>query len=156
MCPPPCRVVDARPRHPTSVVIDARALHASPVRERNAPVWPPERDVRDDRLAFLAARDQLRRAASPWWLALLRILEAGGPRGTRGMAASPRARGFAAATRMDAEARSDRMRWLVVACDDLAQRLAPDERQRLRASGELPVWFLPEVLEQARVLRRQA
>jgi len=47
------------------------------------------------------------------------------------------------------------MRWLLIACDDAAQRLAPEERQSLRASGVLPAWFLPEVLEQARELRRR-
>lgn len=130
-------------------------VHASRVRQRRTPPWPPEQDVRDERLAFLAARDDLRRAASPWWLSLLRLLEVGGPRGTRGMAASSSAKGFASATRMDADARSYRMNSLVVACDDAACRLTPLERQRLRYHGELPAWFLPEVVEQARQLRRR-
>ena len=126
------------------------------MRQRRPSGWPPERDVQDERLAFLAARDELRRAASPWWLSLLRILEVAGPRGTRGMAASSSARGFAATTRMDADTRSDRMSSLVIACDDAACRLTPLERQRLRFHGELPAWFLPEVLEQARQLRSRA
>jgi len=57
---------------------------------------------------------------------------------------------------MDADTRSDRMSSLVIACDDAACRLTPLERQRLRFHGELPAWFLPEVLEQARQLRSRA
>jgi hypothetical protein len=121
------------------------------------PPWPPEHDVTDERLAFLAARASLARRANPWWMSLVRIIEVGGPRGTRGMSASPSRGGFSTGytsrRTLTSEYVGHRMAYYVVACDDLAGKLSAEERRALRATGELPEWFLPAVEGHVRASR---
>jgi hypothetical protein len=83
----------------------------------------------DERLAWLAARDHCRTRAeshSPiFWLFI--VLSFGRAAWTR---------------RAQTE---DKMNDYAFVVDDLARRLSPDERMRLRATGKLPDWFLPAV-----------
>jgi hypothetical protein len=106
----------------------------SRVRSAQVP-WPPkDGPLRDERLAFLAAAPTLRKRArrtSGWRWVLFELL------------AMPFFhRAFVVR----------RMHRLVLACEEAAGKLDALERQRLRATGELPAWFHPEV---ARLARRR-
>ena len=100
--------------------------------------------VNDDRLCWLAVRDRLGSRA--------RRL---GPFGLLGILAG-RSRG---ATRLGGdlrrEAASDRMSDYAIAVDRASGRLSAQERAHLRATGELPPWFLDAVEQRAAELRRQ-
>jgi hypothetical protein len=114
-------------------------------------------EVTDEQLAFLAIRPALVRRSRPWWLALFRILEAGGNSAyvaDRGMAKVANG-GVMAKRTITAEIRGDRMADLVVACDVVAQSLSSDERTVLRLTGVVPEWFLPEVLAQSEALKAE-
>jgi hypothetical protein len=41
------------------------------------------------------------------------------------------------------------------ACLELSERLTPDEEDRLRATGELPDWFVPELKVRAAEIRKR-
>ena len=101
--------------------------------------------VNDDRLCWLAVCDRLGSRA--------RRL---GPFGLLGILAGGRSRG---ATRLGGdlrrEAASDRMADYAVAVDQVSGRLSAPERARLRATGEVPPWFLDAVEQRAAELRRQ-
>jgi hypothetical protein len=118
--------------------------------------WPPETGVCDARLAFCAARPFLLKRAKPWWLSLFRLAEVyGGPNNARS-GLEPDARGRVAQPGLTVdEIRSDRFRAYAFACDRVADRLDAAERERLRATGELPKWFLPAVETTAREIKRQ-
>jgi hypothetical protein len=82
----------------------------------------------DERLAWLAVRDQVQRETAP--STLMRIL--GAMTSSRG---SHEARELA----------GDKRSAYAFAVDDLARELKPEERRILRETGMIPVWFLPEV-----------
>jgi hypothetical protein len=114
-------------------------------------------ELRDEQLAFLAARPFLIKKSRPWWLSLFRILEAGGNSAyvmDRGMARVPNG-GMMAKRTITSEIGGDRMADLVVACDAAAQTLTPDERTILRLTGALPEWFLPQVVAEAEQVKAQ-
>jgi hypothetical protein len=114
-------------------------------------------EVTDGQLAFLAVRPALIRRSRPWWLALFRILEAGGNSAyvsDRGMAKVPNG-GVMAKRTITSEIRGDRMADLVVACDIVAEALSPDERTVLRLTGALPEQFLADVLAEAETLKAE-
>jgi len=50
---------------------------------------------------------------------------------------------------------SDRMHVYAVAVDDAAQTLSADERQHLRATAEVPDWFMDDVERRYREIRKQ-
>jgi hypothetical protein len=127
-----------------------------------AMTWPPETGVGISRLAFLAAREDLRRMARPWWLALLRGAEVyGGPytgRSTMTRAARDAERGAAmriAPQTMANEISSGRMAAYAFACDRVSELLSVEERQALRGRGALPAWFLPEVERVGKQIRKR-
>lgn len=110
--------------------------------------WPPEQGVSDARLAWLAAAPHVRRKTRPWWATAFRMAElSGGGIGT--------ATALAAVPTTASEITGDRARAYAFACDRLADRLQQEERERLRASGELPAWFLPQLDRDAAVWRRR-
>ena len=118
--------------------------------------WPPGESLTDERLAFLAAEPALRKLATPWWLGFLRVFTAGGS--ANGMLVSPGAtfgRDGSGPGGVTQEIRGDRMLAYVVAADIAAQRLSPEERRLLRATGELPAWFLDAVREAHAELKRR-
>lgn len=88
--------------------------------------------VRDERLAWLAVRDQLNRRSRRRSV-LGRLLGNLTPTGT----------GFG--TDLTRGSVKSRMMRYSFAVEDVAQRLSPQERQVLRATGEVPDWFLDAV-----------
>lgn len=97
----------------------------------------------DERLCWLAVRDELRRKArGRGVVALMRILAASPGRGRR--------------LRSDDanELVADRMRHYAFAVDELAERLDPQERQVLRQTGRVPAWFLGQVEQRAAEIRK--
>jgi hypothetical protein len=102
---------------------------------------PPK--VRDERLAWLAVRDELERYSR-----------------SRPMTFVMRIMGNMAPTRQglgtDATAgvTTGRMRRWSFAVHDVAQRLDAEERRVLRTTGRVPDWFLDAVRKRYRELRR--
>jgi hypothetical protein len=118
--------------------------------------WPPEGSLTDERLAFLAIEPELRALSRPWWLALVKLFTAGGA--SNGVTVSAGASGAldkARTTSVAQDVRDRRMLDYVVAADVAAQRLNAEERKALRATGELPAWFLGAVQEAKAELRRR-
>jgi len=98
--------------------------------------------VRDERLAWLAVRDDLaRRSRGGPFTFLRRVL--GNITPTRG--------GFG--TDLTVPAVSRRMRRYSFAVHDVAQRLDAGEREVLRTTGRVPDWFLGAVTQRYRQLR---
>ncbi len=110
---------------------------------RRPPSWPPPQRLRDERLAWLAARAEAQRRSRPWWLTVLRL----------GAGARPSAHGF----RRDNANRlgSHRLQCYGSAVDQLSRSLSAAERVTLRATGELPPWFWADLDEVAKAHRRR-
>jgi hypothetical protein len=103
---------------------------------------PPK--VRDERLAWLAVRDELARySRSRPMTFVMRIMG--------NMA--PTRRGFGTdATEVVTTGRMHRWSFAV---HDVAQRLDAEERRVLRTTGRVPDWFLDAVRKRYRELRRR-
>jgi len=102
----------------------------------------PTPGLRDERLCWLAVEEKLRRRSmrgTGFFIGLSSLVRSAdvafGAPGT--------ARGFASA----------KMRKYAVAVDIVAMRLNPQEREVLRTTGEVPDWFLDEVLAEARKVK---
>ncbi len=111
------------------------------------------RKLRDERLAWLAVRDELRhRGTNNPVKALIRVLAAARPQ------AKMRRDGTAVAGLRGTEGidvvRGPMMRY-AYAVDDVAKRLSDEERRVLRETGAVPDWFLPAVHRRSRELRRR-
>lgn len=118
--------------------------------------WPPGESLTDERLAFLAVEPQLRKLSKPWWLSFVRVFTAG--ESANGIMRSPGASVALDAARTSGVAqdvRDGRMLAYVVAADVAAQKLSADERRTLRATGELPEWFLDAVVAAKDDLKRR-
>jgi hypothetical protein len=98
--------------------------------------------VRDERLAWLAVRDELARRSRDRPLTFLRRIFGN---------LSPTPKGFGQDTTAPATGR--RMRRWSFAVFDVAQRLDAGEREVLRATGHVPDWFLDAVRQRFRQLR---
>ncbi|QMU75512.1 hypothetical protein GXW83_06905 [Streptacidiphilus sp. PB12-B1b] len=104
--------------------------------------------VSDERLCWLAVRDQLNKKANKLGpLGWLTALAGAGNRGGQ------RASGLGGDMRR--EGRADTMDDYAFAVDDAAGKLSAEERAHLRATGELPEWFLGEVERLAAVIKKQ-
>lgn len=114
-------------------------------------VWPPGRGLADHRLVFLAAKPAMDVLSRSRWGAFVHFLE----RSSRPATNGGFARGVSTGRRMSDEGRSEQMRALVVACDELRSQLTPAELQALRERGELPGWFVPELHSAAKAIKRQ-
>jgi hypothetical protein len=105
--------------------------------------------VSDDRLCWLAVRDQVNKKANklgPFgWLTLL--AGSGGRGGGR--------RACALGGDMRREGRSDTMADFAFAVDEAARQLSAEERKHLRATGEVPDWFLADVVRRAAVIGKR-
>jgi hypothetical protein len=111
--------------------------------------------VNDDRLCWLAVREQLnRRAGRPGLRGWFAALAGGSMRGTTG---SRRLGTGASQLGGDVrrEARSDAMADFAFAVDEAAGDLSAEERRHLRATGEVPEWFLGEVERRAAAIRKR-
>jgi hypothetical protein len=121
----------------------------------------PRPKLRDERLCWLAVRDELRRGPglnNPF-RALARVFgtaRSASPR--RGRAAGRAA--FRAAGRVEVRVEGQenlakgKIRRYAFAVDDVAGRLSDEERRILRTTGKVPDWFLEAVRERYRELRR--
>ncbi len=102
---------------------------------------PPK--VRDERLAWLAVRDELARRMRNRPMTFLRRIFGN---------MTPTTKGFGVDT--TAPLISRRMRRWSFAVHDVAQRLDAQERQVLRTTGRVPDWFLDAARKRYRQLRR--
>ncbi|MDN3023464.1 hypothetical protein [Streptomyces sp. S.PB5] len=101
-------------------------------------------NVTDERLCWLIVRDELRRRTGRLrFFGWATVLFSGRP----GNAA------FGGDLRR--EHASDKMTDYAVAVDAAAQALSATERTHLRATAELPDWFLPDVERRYRQLRKR-
>lgn len=98
--------------------------------------------VRDERLAWLAVRDELARRSRNRPLTFVRRIFGN---------LAPTTKGFGHDT--TAPVTSRRMRRWSVAVHEVAQRLDAGEREVLRATGRVPDWFLDAIGERYRQLR---
>ncbi|MEV4556001.1 hypothetical protein AB0K51_03265 [Kitasatospora sp. NPDC049285] len=103
----------------------------------------------DERLCWLAVRDRLgkkaRRVGPFGWLLALTAASGGRQGGT--------AAGIAGDMRR--EGSSGRMHDYAFAVDAASERLSAEERGRLRATGEVPEWFLADVERRAAESRKR-
>ena len=101
--------------------------------------------VNDDRLCWLAIRDELgkssRRLGVFGWITVL-----GGGRGGSGAALGGSARRDAA---------SDRMADFAIAVDEASNQLSHEERLHLRSTGDVPDWFLADVQRRAAAIQKE-
>ncbi|WP_079063264.1 hypothetical protein [Peterkaempfera griseoplana] len=110
-------------------------------------------NVTIERLCWIAAREQLNRKAHKAGLfGWLTALGAGGI-GRRSGSAARTAAGIAGDLRR--ESASDKMREYAFAVDDAAGTLSAAEREQLRATGELPEWFLADVERRVAEMRKR-
>jgi hypothetical protein len=107
-------------------------------------------NVRIERLAWLAVRDRLARGGrdNPV-LAMFRIRSGG----RHSRLAVP---GVPDRDWLGFDLTAGRMASFGFAVYDVAQELSVEERQVLRATGDVPDWFLPAVYRRRRRLRRQS
>lgn len=107
-------------------------------------------NVRIERLAWLAVRDRLAKGGrnNPI-LAMFRVRSGG----RHSRLAIP---GVPDRDWLGYDLTSCRMASFGFAVYDVAQELSVEERQVLRATGEVPDWFLPAVYRRRRRLRRQS
>jgi len=101
---------------------------------------PPK--VRDERLAWLAVRDELSRRSRRGPVTFVRRVFGN---------MTPTGQGLGADLTVPAANR--RMRRYSVAVHDVAQRLDAGEREVLRTTGRVPDWFLGAVVKRYRQLR---
>jgi hypothetical protein len=106
-------------------------------------------NVRIERLAWLAVRDRLAKGGrnNPMF-AMFRIRSGG----RHSRLAIP---GVPERDWMGYDLTAGRMASFGFAVYDVTQELSVEERQVLRATGEVPDWFLPAVRRRRRRLRRQ-
>jgi hypothetical protein len=107
--------------------------------------------LRDERLAWLAIEDQLKRASrrGPFG-PLLTLLGSAGGMGwsySNGRVTTHTGGGIGRSIG------SGRMVRYSIACDEQAKRLTAEERQILRTRGHVPPWFLDTVLAEAKKIK---
>ncbi|RKE20079.1 hypothetical protein [Streptomyces sp. TLI_171] len=103
-------------------------------------------NVTDERLCWLLARDQLaKQSARPgafgWFTLVVGAL-------------SWRGRGARQGREMRQERSSQRTADYALAVDDAAETLTADERRRLRATRQLPEWFMADVERRYAAIRK--
>jgi hypothetical protein len=117
--------------------------------------WRVDPDLTDERLAFLAAKDAMKKHSRPRFLTLWRIITVGGGRmTTRGMALS-RSGGMYLVSDYAQDLAWEAFEPYVIACDKVAAGLSQEERRILRGTGELPAWFLPDVYREAKRVKTE-
>lgn len=134
----------------TSARIPSQVRRASRKVANPPSMWPPAPGLADHRLVFLAAKPALQVLSQSRFGLVMSIFERGAWNATRGSAS----RGMVAMD-MTHEGKGENMRSLVLACDEVSERLSPVELAAVRATGRLPEWFVPAVHAQARDIRRQ-
>ena len=111
--------------------------------------WQPNQQLPAARLAWIAAKPELQRRATPWWAIPLRLFFGALSLRTGNRRASVVARGgspgLGEARQVSEAAMSSRMAAYSVAVDIAAERLTQEEKVKLRELGELPDWFFEAV-----------
>jgi hypothetical protein len=110
--------------------------------------------LRDDRLCWLAVRDQLDRCARRGPLMVLAYMAV---RRRRYIGTNPRGEKLVSSAVGEQAGRDitgGKMRTYALAVYDVSARLSPDERQVLRTTGQVPDWFLGAVLDHPRTVRK--
>jgi hypothetical protein len=103
--------------------------------------------LRDERLAWLAVRDELSRRSRSRLATFFAFIGAGGVRlgGIRGR------------TRLAGELHDERitgkMMRYSVAVDRVSRRLSRDERLHLRDTGRVPAWFMERVIAEEKTVK---
>lgn len=110
--------------------------------------------LRDDRLCWLAVRDQLHRRARRNPVMFLAYVVGRHPRYIGTNAAGERLVSNAFGQGASQDIARGKMQRYAIAAYEVSARLNPDERQALRATGQVPTWFLPAVLDQAKTIRK--
>lgn len=102
--------------------------------------------LRDERLAWLAVRDELSRRSRSCFATLFAFLGAGGMRigGIRGRTGI--------ASELHNERITGRMMRYSVAVDRVSRRLSQDERVHLRETGRVPAWFVERVIAEEKTV----
>ncbi|MFI9269839.1 hypothetical protein ACIGXM_03845 [Kitasatospora sp. NPDC052896] len=104
----------------------------------------PLPNVTDERLCWLVVRDELHKKSSKLgvfgWITIL----GGGRRG-----------GAALGGDLRREQASGRMGDYALAVDDAASTLSADERGHLRATGQVPEWFMADVERRYQEIHRR-
>ena len=105
--------------------------------------------LNDDRLCWLAVRDRLNKKANKlgpfgWLTALAGGAPGRGSRSGAGLGGDLRR-----------SERADKMGDYAFAVDEAARKLSAEERKHLRATGEVPDWFLGEVERLAAAAKKQ-
>jgi len=109
-------------------------------------------DMRIERLAWLACRDEMERRSRRWYETLARVLSARGSE----MTVSRAGRIYPTVTRQVTDAdQTRRLGVLEFAVDDVAQSLSVSEQAELRTNGLLPPWFVGAVLKHAKAVERE-
>ncbi|MFL6098363.1 MAG: hypothetical protein ACJ71T_00235 [Actinomycetales bacterium] len=102
-------------------------------------------DLRQERLAWLAARPYLDRIHRKWWHVLTRVMRARNrPRGTVWIR-----------DHIETDDLSKSLQQASLVIDDLAGRFSPYEREVLRRTGLLPEWFWPAYLAEFEAASRR-
>ena len=138
------RMTDAQERMSSQVRRACRKVAAPPT------PWPPATGLNDSRLVFLAARPALDVLAQSRAGAVMNILDRSSRYTSRGAGSRQMS-----IPDMSREARGENMRSLVLACEDVAERLSAEEMAAVRTRGQLPAWFVPSVAAEARLIRKQ-
>ena len=102
----------------------------------------PTPKLRDERLCWLAVEDKLQRRSERGKGFLIGLMSVRRRRRS-GFIAQDTSRDFASA----------KMRKYAVAVDAVATRLGAQEREVLRATGEVPEWFVGAVVAEARTVK---
>jgi hypothetical protein len=109
-------------------------------------------DMRIERLAWLACRDEMERRSRRWYESFARVLSARGSEVT----VSRAGRMYPTVSRQMTDAdRTRRLGVLEFAVDDVARRLSVSEQAELRVNGVLPSWFIGAVLKHAKAIERE-
>jgi hypothetical protein len=106
----------------------------------NAPLsgWVVRSNIRNERLAWIAAKPRLEKLNRRWWHALLAL----------GRTADIDEHGFHGSS-FDREEGQKGMQRSALIVDGLAGRFTPSEREVLRLTGRLPEWFWAEYQAEA-------
>jgi hypothetical protein len=123
-------------------------------RQQSAPV--PK--LTDERLCWIAVRDHVAKKSSKvglfgWFAALGGA--GGGARTSSGSRASGMRNPAGLGGDMRRDAMTDSAMDYAIAVDEAAEQLTPMERDHLRATGEVPDWFLADIDRRAEIVRRQ-
>ncbi|AEW98276.1 hypothetical protein [Streptantibioticus cattleyicolor] len=114
-------------------------------------------NVTDERLCWLAVRDYVdkkSRRTGPLGVLFMVLAASGGTGGPNGSTVGgPAGAGLAGDLRRD-KASSRKARY-ALAVDIAPDTLSADERRHLRATGEVPAWFLPDVERRVAELKKQ-